>query len=289
MGEALLLSTASALPIITTLFFLLLLVASYYLYAAPTGKKIYVVPVSFQDVVWCFLVYFFLPWLLIPLLQAYAQSVQSGPATTNDLLLLASLINMAHLIVTLLFFVVFFYLWRKPLGKLIWKRSKNSYIRDIAKGVVTWPIAFFTMTLWSQLIEWSILYFSPNYPFQDQAPVLYLKRSQESPLLFLSACFLIIVLAPMVEESLFRGVVQNFFKKYFSTYFSVFLSSLIFAFFHYSSDQGLSNLSIISSLFVFALFLGFLYEKERSLLAPMVLHALFNAISVFYLIFFGEG
>ena len=89
----------------------------------------------------------------------------------------------------------------------------------------------------------------------------------------------------ILEEFLFRGVLQNFLKKYFKRDVSIIITSLVFAFFHYSPSQKLSNISIIGSLFVLACFLSFLYERQKSLFAPIFLHATFNAISIINLIF----
>jgi uncharacterized protein len=61
---------------------------------------------------------------------------------------------------------------------------------------------------------------------------------------------------------------------------SILLASLIFAFFHFSYSQGIDNIEVITSLFVFSCFLGFVYERQQSLWASVGLHALFNAISV---------
>ena len=58
------------------------------------------------------------------------------------------------------------------------------------------------------------------------------------------------------------------------------IASLIFAAFHFSTSQGLNNIELLVSLFVLSCFLGFLYERQESLLASMALHATFNAISI---------
>ena len=87
---------------------------------------------------------------------------------------------------------------------------------------------------------------------------------------------------------LFRGFLQTYIRKHLGPKQAIVITSLCFSFFHYASGQGLGNIMIITSLFVLALFLGFLYEKQGSLLAPMVLHASFNTISVINLYLFGE-
>ena len=104
--------------------------------------------------------------------------------------------------------------------------------------------------------------------------------------------FLIVVivtfLAPCIEETLFRGFLQSYIRQYLGPKLSIVISSFCFALFHYSSEQGLANISIIGSLFSLAFFLGFIYEKRGSLLAPIILHSAFNTISAINL-YFLEG
>ncbi|OHD18632.1 MAG: hypothetical protein A2086_17010 [Spirochaetes bacterium GWD1_27_9] len=66
----------------------------------------------------------------------------------------------------------------------------------------------------------------------------------------------IVALAPIIEEILFRGFLQEFFAKLFKkTNFDIYLTALIFGAFHFSS---LSNV-------VFAIVIGYFLSKERKL------------------------
>ena len=99
--------------------------------------------------------------------------------------------------------------------------------------------------------------------------------------------FTIILLAPLIEEILFRGFLQTFIRQHLGSRQAIGITSLLFALFHYAPEQGLGNIPIVGSLLVLALFLGFVYEKRGSLLAPITLHACFNSISVLNLYFLG--
>ena len=122
----------------------------------------------------------------------------------------------------------------------------------------------------------------------DQLAVKFLKLTFGNPVHFLLAIVSIIVLAPLIEETLFRGFLQTFIRKHLGSKQAIFITSFCFSFFHYSPGQGLGNIMILISLFVLALFLGFIYEKQGSLLAPIILHASFNAVSVINLYAFGD-
>lgn len=121
----------------------------------------------------------------------------------------------------------------------------------------------------------------------DQVAVKFLKMTFEYPLYLLLSVFSIVVLAPLIEETLFRGFLQTFIRQHLGSKQAIWITSACFSFFHYSSEQGLGNIPIIGSLFVLALFLGYLYERQGTLIAPMALHASFNAISVMNIYFFG--
>ncbi len=57
------------------------------------------------------------------------------------------------------------------------------------------------------------------------------------------------------------------------------LSSMVFAFCHFALSQQIENIEILVSIFVLSLFLGYLYEREGNLWAPIGLHAMFNAVT----------
>jgi membrane protease YdiL (CAAX protease family) len=86
------------------------------------------------------------------------------------------------------------------------------------------------------------------------------------------ACFVIfaVVVAPVAEEFVFRGMLYPFVKQSGSPRAALFGISAIFAGIHL--DAG-----TFVPLFVLALALTWLYEKTDNLLAPITAHALFNA------------
>ncbi len=85
--------------------------------------------------------------------------------------------------------------------------------------------------------------------------------------------FFAIVLAPVAEEFIFRGVLYPFVKQQSSPRWAFFGISFIFAEIHL--DAG-----TLVPLFALALVLTWLYEKTDNLLAPIAAHSLFNATNV---------
>lgn len=85
--------------------------------------------------------------------------------------------------------------------------------------------------------------------------------------------FAAVVLAPLCEETLFRGFFYPVGKRYAGTWFSALATSLLFAAFH-------GNLAALPGLFVLALCLTVAYERTGSIFVPIGMHALFNATSL---------
>ena len=88
-------------------------------------------------------------------------------------------------------------------------------------------------------------------------------------LLILNAC----ILAPVVEELVFRGYFYGVMKKFTGAMFAAFVSGALFSVAH-------QNLLALLPLWGFALLLTFFYETTRCLWVPIGIHALFNAINV---------
>jgi membrane protease YdiL (CAAX protease family) len=89
----------------------------------------------------------------------------------------------------------------------------------------------------------------------------------------------VIAVAPVVEESLFRGILYTTLKQrgYFKS--ALFCTSVGFALFH-------ANLMTLVPLTLFALIMVWLYERTRTLLAPITAHAVFNLLN--FLLFLHE-
>jgi membrane protease YdiL (CAAX protease family) len=89
-----------------------------------------------------------------------------------------------------------------------------------------------------------------------------------------------VIVAPLTEEFFFRRVLQGWLEKHFADEagVAVALSAIAFASAH--AGQGLAFLP----LFPLALVLGLLVERTGSIVPSVLLHALFNAVSVFLLL-----
>jgi membrane protease YdiL (CAAX protease family) len=91
---------------------------------------------------------------------------------------------------------------------------------------------------------------------------------------------IIILLAPIVEEIIFRGLFYAALKKYFPWFVSQIISSVIFAIIH-------ENIMAFTLLFSLSLILNLIYELYGKLFYPILVHSSFNTFML-ALIYFGN-
>ncbi len=82
-----------------------------------------------------------------------------------------------------------------------------------------------------------------------------------------------VIMAPVLEEVLCRGIIYNRMREMSNFYVSALVSSLLWAVAHLNMVQGVTAL-------LFGLFLAFLYEKFKMLWVTILSHGLFNLIAV---------
>jgi len=110
----------------------------------------------------------------------------------------------------------------------------------------------------------------PEVPLQ--ASLQTLLESHSGSLLGLAA-FTAILLVPLSEELLFRAYLQPALERWFGGAISVLLTAALFAAAH-------RDFYVFLPTFVLGLTLGYLYNRTRSLAAPLCLHVLFNALAI---------
>jgi hypothetical protein len=93
----------------------------------------------------------------------------------------------------------------------------------------------------------------------------------------------ITVLAPIIEEIIFRRIFFEFFKLYLGIFGAVFASSFFFALAHTGA------IGQIPGIFVLGLAFQIVYLKNKSLYPAVILHALNNILVFSLLIFYTPG
>lgn len=91
-----------------------------------------------------------------------------------------------------------------------------------------------------------------------------------------------VLIAPLAEETLFRGFIYGVLKRYTDAPFAALISSLMFAVIH-------MHVGSLLPLWMLAVLFCLAYEITGCLLVPMLLHAIFNAASIIGMLFLDAG
>ena len=145
--------------------------------------------------------------------------------------------------------------------------------------LAVWPLVLAAMTL--TILVTRELY-GPSYRIPQHEALKLITESGAVRLQVLLTVMAVVV-APLVEEMLFRGLFQTMIRSYLQRPWpAIVLTSLLFATIHEDRSHW-------PSLFVLALGLGYTYEKSGSLLRPILMHALFNGIAIASVLTQGPG
>lgn len=155
--------------------------------------------------------------------------------------------------------VIAFALWQK------WRRGGERPLINLSfKGanpaIILWGVILtVAMTL---LVE----------PIVNLFPDMYLEKLNDMIGTGGWAMLTTIVCAPILEEILFRGIIQNSITQRLGSFRGVIITSAIFGAIHVIPPQA------INAFFV-SLVIGYIYVKSGSLIAVIAIHAINNAIA----------
>jgi membrane protease YdiL (CAAX protease family) len=138
----------------------------------------------------------------------------------------------------------------------------RSLLIGVALAVPAWIVAHLLATLAAVVLQ--ALGFSPDLGVAETV----IERGDPTVILL---AFLLV--APVAEETFFRGVVFNAWEREHGAWAAVIGSAALFAVIH-------SRLFALVPIFALGIALALVYRSSRSLVATMAMHAGFNAISV---------
>jgi membrane protease YdiL (CAAX protease family) len=158
---------------------------------------------------------------------------------------------------------------------LSWKgafglRSEGAMVAiGLAAGVVllvlpcTWLLSYLS----AQVMQWAQV-----EPVQQPAVTSIQSTVEVWPQVYMASAAVLLI--PVAEELLFRGVLYPSLKRPFGRRWALWLSAILFGAVHV-------NLMTFLPLTLFGLILAWLYERTGNLLAPIVAHSLFNLANLF--------
>jgi hypothetical protein len=103
----------------------------------------------------------------------------------------------------------------------------------------------------------------------------------ESDYGWLGAFMKVVIIAPVIEELIFRGVIMNGFMRNYPKFLSIFFSALLFALFHLNPWQ-------FPGTFVLGLLLGWLMVRTKNIFVCILGHAINNFLVLITITFWDE-
>lgn len=164
--------------------------------------------------------------------------------------------------------------------KQLLQQNGSSWVHHVGQGVAYWFVCFPIVLAFNQMLS-IFLWHLFRQPFNEQSAVISMRHAADNPVLFGTLGLAIVTLVPFTEEYLFRGLLQTWLKRKFNrSWAAILVSSFIFSIFHFTVAQGFTNIELLSTLFLLSCVLGYVFERQRSLWAPIGLHSFFNFMSL---------
>lgn len=138
--------------------------------------------------------------------------------------------------------------------------------RTVIAGVIG-ALAMYAVTIGVANLQFSFTHQKP------EETAISLFTSTHDPALIASFTFLATIVAPFMEEFVYRGFLFNALARYAPVWLAAIVSGVLFGLSHGSSSAFLP-------LAASGVVLAYVYQRSGSLTASMLTHALFNLINV---------
>ena len=176
-------------------------------------------------------------------------------------------INISFL--SLFLMLLFHYRKKNILSKYIFNIEDIGLMTIIKTFIISYPIMMMGAYI-SKIIFTLLELLGVTFVFD---PEIFSSDNMTSIATIVSTC----LVAPILEECIFRGIVLNILRKY-GDKFAIITSALLFALIH-------GNIFQFSTAFTVGLWLGYLFIKTKSLTLTILMHGLSNSLALFYGIF----
>ena len=149
---------------------------------------------------------------------------------------------------------------------LSFRRWPNDLVRALIALLAVWPVCMGLHAL--------MIYLMPSLAGQTHPLLNFITTA--SPLWKILTFLATALLAPLSEEVFFRGILQSTLRRVtVSPWLAITITSVLFGLVHVWAQPA-----AVPSLVILSMVLGYNYERTGRLLAPILLHAFFNAANL---------
>jgi membrane protease YdiL (CAAX protease family) len=215
--------------------------------------------------------------VLISLASHFSQSDGKSTLSSSTLnllgLLIAPLQLLALLIIVRRIPGLWTYLFPTPRSGFL-KNLLSQYIKAFFSYILALP----AISLLALLVGALLFYFT-GFQDAEQEVVKQVQSFAKDPPLFAAALVVVVLIAPICEEILFRGLLLTWLCKKLPIRWALILSAILFAVLHMNAKQGWGNIQIVLSIGLLGVYLGHLFLRQKTLWASIGLHMIFNGVS----------
>ena len=201
--------------------------------------------------------------MLVAMLTRGASGAKS-PATVRQIIVSAVCFQGASIALVWRFVREHGISWSEAFG------LRNAWARAVALGAIV-TLIFLPLGSVLQYLSFTAIEYLGIKPIAQEA-VLALRNASQGPALMVFVLVTVVV-APLGEELLFRGVLYPALKRAGFPRLALWGSSILFAAIHF-------NLSIFLPLLLLSLLLVWLYEYTDNFIAPLTAHVFFNSANL---------
>ena len=198
--------------------------------------------------------------VLTLMLVVFGNMSDSQSQFTPYLVFAISLIASAILIIGLFLVMIgkSFFSW----SALGWKRIQNAWWPALSVLFITYPLILIMSYISSRIFADKL----------EVNPILPVLQSTTNPLQIFVLLLIVVVMAPVIEETLFRGILFPALNNHLPFWWAALISAAVFSVFH-TQFGALLPITVLGMIF------AFVFRKSNNLWSPVITHAAFNAVS----------
>lgn len=149
-------------------------------------------------------------------------------------------------------------------------RLARATLIALAGLLIAWPIVMLTAEVTGLIYEY---FTGAPRPTIAHRTLGELAAAPTGDPWLLAAAGVLVILVPVLEEVVYRGAIQGVLRDFtISPWPAILLTALLFGVMHIGPADGVA----VPGLIVFGIALGIVYERSGTLLAPIMMHGLFN-------------
>jgi uncharacterized protein len=199
--------------------------------------------------------------------------------SASDLSLSLILLNMVFMLALCVLLLLYVVILRGMSPAELFGLRRLSFAKAAGIALIAIIPLYMVVSLVAAAVTWWAKDVWPDIQPQDAVKAF---KTASSPSLKATMGIAAVIVAPLVEETVFRGFIYGVLKRYTDGWFAAVCSAALFAIVH-------MHVGSLVPLFVLALGLCAAYERTGSLLVPMGMHALFNGVSTTFLLLYPQG